>query len=316
MGSRRCRYVASSSHARRGPAVETAGHMEIARRFPQALGKPADGFPTVPHSPDDDGFVERRPYAACLRRIRCEPLLRRSLEPRLTTAVGMVEDRCSRPAATGRHLQGRQRQPTTQSRAHRPTDHPARTQIQQHSQIQPASPCRNIGDISRPDRIGSRDLELTRESIRGHWPPVFRVCRDPEPASKGAFQAVVTHQARHPVSAAAKATPAQLVVDPRAPIPATALAMNRPDLEQQTAILSATPALRTMVPGVVTTGRDLQDSTHHVQRKLPSVPANECEPHRWRSETMPSAFFRMSRSIVTRSRSRRRRHISSSRALR
>lgn len=39
--------------------METAGPMEIALRFPQALGKPADGFPTATHNPDGYGLVKK-----------------------------------------------------------------------------------------------------------------------------------------------------------------------------------------------------------------------------------------------------------------
>ena len=82
-------------------------------------------------------------------------------------------------------------------------------------------------------------------------------------------------------------------------------------------VCSASRTGRTLLPVVVTAARHLQDSTPLLNAPLGAVLGDEAVAcHYCPSEKMLTAFFRMSRSRVTRPSSRRRRRTSSSRSLR
>ena len=81
-------------------------------------------------------------------------------------------------------------------------------------------------------------------------------------------------------------------VDTRAAVAPLAPSMHGPDLDYEPSILSATPALTASAPGIVTTGRNLQNVAHGADGMLPSVLLDERVSQRGRLLKIPTAFLR------------------------
>lgn len=96
----------------------------------------------------------------------------------------------------------------------------------------------------------------------------------------------------------------------RTAVAAAAGLVDAADLAEQLAVGGGPAALRPPTPGVVAGRGDLQHLAQDPDGKGLAVFVNEVEPHFACPEKMPMAFFKMSRSICTRSSSRRRRRIS------
>src|SRR5512135_2625489 len=123
------------------------------------------------------------------------------------------------------------------------------------------------------------------------------------------------HQARHAIAAARHTALLQGLVDPGTAIALIAFAVDSGNLSGQLPIGLRSGARRSLAPRVVATAGARQDTTQHREAVLTGIIRDELVLHRTRRENTAKAFFKMSRSSVTSSRSRRSRASSLSASL-
>jgi hypothetical protein len=129
--------------------------------------------------------------------------------------------------------------------AHRPADHFAGEQVEDHGQVEPALGGRDIGDVGQPNVIGSvRDKALVQQVFR-HRQRMLAVSRaDAKAARRPCPDAVLTHEPGDPLAAGGLAFGAQLGVDARRPVSLAVPSMNPPDIGQQLTVGDLARALR------------------------------------------------------------------------
>lgn len=184
----------------------------------------------------------------------------------LTAPIPMVEQAQLWLAQTQGHLERVEHQLLLKAFGHRPTHHPAREQIEDHRQVEPALPGPDIGDVCYPGLVRTVGGELSVEDVRGYRLVMLGIGGSPELAPRGALQAHLAHQTSYPLAAEAQTLGPQLGVDARAAVGPTASLVNRSDRHLQQPIIAPSPARRAVAPGVKTTRRDPKDSTKHSDR--------------------------------------------------
>src|SRR5581483_243761 len=184
-----------------------------------------------------------------------------------------------------------------------------------HRQIQPTFLGPEIGDVARPDAVRRRRCELPSERILRHRQFVRRVGRRAPLLHGFRPNTGFSHQARHALLATTMPTTAQLIEDTGTAVGAAALGVNGADLDKQRSIAARTLALRPRKPGVVAGGRDLQGTRHQAHGVAVSVVLDCPVLHLCSLAKNAAARFKKSRSLVTRSSSRRNRKSSSRSAL-
>src|ERR1035437_6446774 len=137
--------------------------------------------------------------------------------------------------------------------------------------------------------------------------------RDPETALAAGANAVLLHQPLYPLLAHAKALSPQLSPDPRPAVGSAIRRIHGADMHQQSLITQM--ATRNHTPPahpvfMVTAHAPPQNSTLHTDRPHPPVTLNKGVLHFWPFAKYAVAFPRMSRSILTRDNSARKRLIS------
>src|ERR1022692_164732 len=137
--------------------------------------------------------------------------------------------------------------------------------------------------------------------------------RDPETALAAGANAVLLHQPLYPLLAHAKALSPQLSPDPRPAVGSAIRRIHGADMHQQSLIPQMATRTHTppanpvfMVPGHA----HPQNSALHTDRPPPPVTLNKGVLHFWPFAKYAVAFPRMSRSILTRDNSARKRLIS------
>src|SRR5271156_2895101 len=103
-------------------------------------------------------------------------------------------------------------------------------------------------------------------------------------------------------------------MDARRTIGPAALGVDQADVVEQCAVGRGAAALGSITPGVVAAGRQAQDRAHHPNRPDAAMLIDEPELHREAAPKMSAAFFKMSRSMRSRSFSRRNRVFSATRS--
>ena len=177
-------------------------------------------------------------------------------------------------------------------------------------QIQPAFTRRNVRDVGQPDLVRGSGCELPIKEVRGNRKGVFAVGRSRGPAFVAALDTVTAHQAGDTVDAHPSPLGTQGGMNARTAVDCTVVGVNTADLGGKAAIGDIPGAVRTVPPCIVAAVTDLQHGAHRPHRECRSMVFDEAEPHLGGPEKMPTAFFKMSRSVWARSRSRRRRRIS------
>src|SRR5215469_14153753 len=122
------------------------------------------------------------------------------------------------------------------------------------------------------------------------------------------------HQPLDPGTTNSAAAAAQHGVDPRRAIGAAAFAMDPPDVLEQHPIGGGTRAFGPRAPGIVAADRQTQRRAHHSDWPEVAMLIDEPELYREAAPKMSAAFFRISRSIRSRSFSRRKRAFSAARS--
>ena len=125
------------------------------------------------------------------------------------------------------------------------------------------------------------------------------------------LDAVRAHEPRHPVSPHPLALGSQRGMHPGTAVATAAIGVHAADILDQRPVCPGTGTFWPAAPSVVAAGTDGQHRTHCPHGKHLAVVLDEPEHHLGGLEKMPTAFFKMSRSICARSSSLRRRRISS-----
>ena len=240
------------------------------------------------------------------------PVLRRPFESTLNSAIRVMYQSSAGALMLDGHHQRRGRQLRPQVVAHRPSHDFARVQVHDGGDIQPALACCDVGQIRQPDlvRLGC-GCELPVQQVGGNREGVAAVggLHALAPGHKAAH-AMPAHQA---LDAAAPHLPPvrpQGGVHARATIPA-ATALVRPSyVVEQRAILGRALASGPGPPGIVACCGKAEDAAQFVDRPGAAAVLDHAEPHFSGPAKIEMDFFKMSRSMRSRSHSRRSRAIS------
>ncbi len=90
----------------------------------------------------------------------------------LDPPVGMDDQSLGGPPAGQGLLQGLEHQLLAQGRTHCPTHHPARIQVNEDRQVDPALLGGQIGDVPHPHLVGTGDGEATLQQVGGYRFPM------------------------------------------------------------------------------------------------------------------------------------------------
>src|SRR4029077_11804262 len=195
--------------------------------------------------------------------------------------------------------------------AHRPADDPAAVRVHDGGQIEPAPVGLDISDVGEPDLVRRGGAEV----------PLDQVCRDREvvtavggshptwPRHDGA-NAVTAHQSLDAAAAHSAALGPQFGMDARAAVASACVAVDPFDVVDERTIGGGSPALRASAPG---TRAGPPDPKHLSHERPPIVGAtifDEAESHFGAPAKIAIDFFKMSRSMRSRSFSRCKRAIS------
>jgi len=105
---------------------------------------------------------------------------------------------------------------------HRPADHSARVQVDDHREVHPALERPDVGDVANPDAIGLVDLELPIEHVGRDRQVVIGVRRLPEFRLPACCEPHFGHQSSNALDVDLMATLDQLGVHARASVGAPA----------------------------------------------------------------------------------------------
>src|ERR1700729_4474644 len=210
----------------------------------------------------------------------------------------------------GHHQRG-ERQLGAHMIAHCPADDLARGKVEDRGEIEPSLSSGDVCDVRQPDGVRRRCRERLLQQVRRDRKVVAAVrCARLEPTPCQAANAVVAHQTGDASPANRSAFSTKRGVHPQRAITATMLGLETPDIAEQMTVGDEPGAVRAIPPCIVAAGRDLKHAAHEPDRPRAGVIADEREPHLGTSAKMPMAFFRTSRSMRVRSRSRFSRAIS------
>jgi hypothetical protein len=163
-----------------------------------------------------------------------------------------MEDRGVHPAAAAgghRGIQGAHDQGGVVVIAHRPAHQVPGGKIEHAGQIQPALVGGDEGHIPAPGHIELVGVEQPAQQIRRRWDGGVRLGQAAPAAGTVTDDAGGGHQPLHPLVVHPPAASAQLMVDPRRPIGATRLAVDRADLGDQLSLGLLGRRLALLAPG-------------------------------------------------------------------
>src|SRR4030095_5845678 len=194
---------------------------------------------------------------------------------------------------------------------HRPADDLAAVEVHDRGQIKTALISLAVVDVGEPDPVRRGGDEVALEQVRGDREVVTAVggAHPSWPRHDGPDPGA-THQSLEATAAYPTALGPQLSVDARAAIASAGLAMDPLDVVDEVTIGGRSPALRARAPGIVTGRRDSEHVTHDRHRVVGAAIFDEAEPHFGAPAKIAIDFFKMSRSMRSRSFSRCRRAIS------
>ncbi len=195
--------------------------------------------------------------------------------------------------------------------AHGPTDDLACREVEDRGEVEPSFSSRDVGDVREPNGVWRRCREDLLQQVRRDRKVVAAVRRaGPEATPGQSANAMVAHQPLDASLADSLAFRTKRGMHSRRAITTAMLGFETADIAEKMTIGDAPGTVRPNPPGIVAAGRHLQHAAHETDRPRRRVFADELEPHLGTSAKMPMAFFRTSRSMRVRSRSRFSRAIS------
>ena len=228
----------------------------------------------------------------------------------LRALIGMDQNLAFRLSAPHRHEQRLQHDTSGLAALQRPTDDAAGEQVDHHGQIGKALLGPDIGDVRHPHPVRRIDIKLPGKGV---------VDRGRRLAAIGAGPTLVAYLGLDPgqpgeTSDAVGATGLSLIKEV---VMQLAIALDPaaflPGLAETCGLAHIFPgpfAQRVLQPGIETTGPDTQTAAHRPHRELLAMLSNKRVSHFASLAKYAVAFFKMSRSSVTRASSFFRRRIS------
>jgi hypothetical protein len=229
----------------------------------------------------------------------------------LNTPIGMVDQAAARPLRRDGHRQGCQGQVGAQMVLHRPADNPAAIQVHDGGQIEPAPIGLDVGDVGEPDAVRRGSYEVPIQQVRGDRKlvPAVGGPHPPWPRHDGP-DAVMAHQSLDAAAARPAALGLQFDMDARAAIASTGVAMDPLDVVDEFTIGGRASALRARAPGIIAGRRYFEHLAQHPHRIISAAIFDEAKSHFGTPAKIAIDFFKMSRSMRSRSFSRCKRAIS------
>src|SRR5712692_1037790 len=209
---------------------------------------------------------------------------------------------CAPPQRHGKRLDG---EIGREARSHAKADHGTREEVEDDGEIEPTLLGPNVGNIARPDTIRRRDGKLPIERIGRHGQLVFGVGGRTPLLHRFSANALASHQSRYAIFADSPPLFAQCVPVASAAVGATALPVDRADLNEKPTVCLRARTLRALVPCVEARGRDLEGTAHQPNRIADSVFLDNPVFHLCSLEKNAAARFKKSRSFLSVSFSRR-----------
>jgi hypothetical protein len=157
-------------------------------------------------------------------------------------------------AAPVRHDEGVDDELSVGMGAHGPADQAAVAEVPHAGDMELAFSGRELGDVGDPALVRACRGEVPVEPVRRR-----RDVRSPATpfALVNAHQPVLAHQPGDPLAAEVVTASAELAVDPRCPVGAAALEVDRSDLLEQLPVRDRTRRRGPLLPRVEPRGRDL-----------------------------------------------------------
>src|SRR5438094_6373288 len=194
---------------------------------------------------------------------------------------------------------------------HGPADDPARVQIEEHRQVQPARAGRNGREVAGPDPIGRWHREAGLQPVRRRRGELMMLDEDAEPPGAAGDEAMQASQPRDAMAPTADPRRREGVPQLHGSIALPGLSVQLAHLLHQDTVRSSPPALRPSSPGIVAAAAHLQHPAHPPDRELLDMVVDEGISQAESRAKYAAAFFKMSRSSRSRAFSRRRRVSSS-----
>src|ERR1700681_1687047 len=194
---------------------------------------------------------------------------------------------------------------------HRPADNPAAVEVQDGGQIEPALIGLDIGDVGEPDTVRRGGKEVSTEQVRCDREVVAAV-GGPHPAwpRHDGPDTVMAHQSLDAPTPPPAAPSLQLDMDARAAVASAGVAMDPLDVVDQLTIGGRSPALRPRAPGIIAGRRYPEHLAQDPHRVISAAIFDEAKSHFGTPAKITIDFFKMSRSMRSRSFSRCKRAIS------
>src|SRR5437016_1496144 len=215
----------------------------------------------------------------------------------LAPAVGMMHEPGAGLAMGQGHRQRLDGELPRDPVAQRPADDPAREEVEDDDEVQPALARPEVRDVRDPGRVRRRDRELPIEDVGGYREVVLRVRRALEAPLLPRPQALFAHQARHAMASHRLALRLKFPIDSGTPIAAATGRMGGRDVHGELLIVASPsrdrPPLRSVEPGAA----DPEHRTEQVDGEHGLLSRDEGELHPCSLAKKAVAFFRMSRSI-------------------
>src|SRR5215217_2220924 len=219
------------------------------------------------------------------------------------------------PAVFERHPQRVEDELGAHVVGHRPAHDPAREDVLDRRQVEPALPGSEVGDVRDPKTVGAVGSERAVDEVLADADPGNTDRGASAPAPDQAADARGSHQTLHALAPEPLAIGEhQLGVDARRPIDAPEPLMDLGDPDGQALILDRPRRRLARLPGMKSRPADIEHAAHDRDRVLGLLRGDEPEdPHRVSLSLAKkaAAFFRMSRSSARIRFSRRSRRSSS-----
>ncbi len=179
----------------------------------------------------------------------------------LTALIGVM-DHLARPPLEQRHVEGLEDELGPQMGLHRPADDSAAPRVQHDREIEEARPRRDVGDVSDPETIRSRDDEVAGNQVRRGSRVTIAHCRERPLSPRHALQATPSHETSDSLSAHKRPSSAELSVHPRSAVGPLGPMMNLADLRLDCTVGLLALRHRTLRSCPIPAGGDAQRAAH------------------------------------------------------
>src|SRR6266542_2850981 len=226
-------------------------------------------------------------------------------------AIGVVDQPRRRVPKVQRVSERLEGEGSVIGRACRPAHHAASEEVEHDREIQPSFVGPDVRHVGHPDRVGCLRLELALHDVRSNRVRVVRIGGASKTSLSPGLDTVLAHQPLDPLLAHPHAASAKISVHARAAVRAATALVGSRDLDGELSVRLRSRRLGALPPSVIATSRDSKNLAHQSDGEGHLRHFDESEFHSLSLAKKVAAAFKISRSIVTRLSSRRRRASSS-----